>query len=348
MAGVGAAAAARGASWALGRPGAQSAGPRASVSSPTHLIVLAHGLSGTRRDLAALERELRARDPTCLPLAIASNEGRTRDGVIAGAQRLAREVRLVAAEQPSLRTISFVGNSLGGLYVREAVRLLDDGPAGLGSGARVAGLVPASFVTIASPHLGVRSLFWVPPPVQPLAPLVVGQTARDLFLRNDVLDRLVSEAHLECLRRFDRRVLFANYAKDWMVPAPSAAIDVERNARLGERERAMAAQLEQVGWGSVYVALDSTPLPLAHNMICALSRDRLSERIYRRGLPVVREVAAAVLGTPGVWSADRPSPSASAPQSAPQPGSAGLRALLGGSRNDERAAGIVRLPQLRI
>jgi hypothetical protein len=43
---------------------------------------------------------------------------RTRDGVQAGGERLAREVMSVASCIPSLRKISFVGNSLGGLYSR--------------------------------------------------------------------------------------------------------------------------------------------------------------------------------------------------------------------------------------
>lgn len=134
---------------------------------------------------------------------------------------------------PSLSRISFVGNSLGGLYVRYAAKLLyredggggsttsGDGEATHGSqtdartvkareheapgdastsssagqqdaepaaartgGGTVAGLKPSVFMTIASPHLGVRRFTYVPlpPPLHPLAGVFVGKTGSDLFL----------------------------------------------------------------------------------------------------------------------------------------------------------------------
>ena len=63
-------------------------------------------------------------------LACAGNEGglRTFDGIVPGGLRVAREVRQFSSRLPSLETISFVGNSLGGLYTRQALGLLyDDG-----------------------------------------------------------------------------------------------------------------------------------------------------------------------------------------------------------------------------
>ena len=161
-----------------------------------HLHVLVHGLAGRADDLAYLAERLEgAAAPSGAGAAVAvlrvrANEGRTTDGVERGAARVAREVLdFVGAFQgeqggddggatgafPSggprsprpprrrrrrrrrLATISFVGHSLGGLYARRAAALLFDGARGT-----VAGLAPASFMTVATPHLGVRRFTYVP------------------------------------------------------------------------------------------------------------------------------------------------------------------------------------------
>lgn len=54
---------------------------------------------------------------------------------------MAREVLTITRNDPSLTKISFVGNSLGGLYCRYAVKELYDNSTGL-----VAGLAPVSFM----------------------------------------------------------------------------------------------------------------------------------------------------------------------------------------------------------
>ena len=64
--------------------------------------------------------------------------------------------RLVSAN-PFLRDISIVGNSLGGLYARYAVSLLYEPRA-----KSIAGLRPKTFMTVATPHLGVRRFLVVP------------------------------------------------------------------------------------------------------------------------------------------------------------------------------------------
>ncbi len=104
----------------------------------------------------------------------------------------APQILEVVSSRPSLSRISLVGNSLGGLYMRYAAKLLyrDDGGARAvgaaagGGGATVAGLQPSVFMTIASPHLGVRRFTYVPLPamLHPLAGVVMGKTGADLFL----------------------------------------------------------------------------------------------------------------------------------------------------------------------
>ena len=90
-------------------------------------------------------------------------------GVKQAAQRLVEEIHEVCLKNPQLNRVSFVGNSLGGLFARYAIKLLsmpveeeDMGDpdaeyylsteTGIDLGIK---LYPEKFVTIASPYLGV-------------------------------------------------------------------------------------------------------------------------------------------------------------------------------------------------
>ena len=157
-----------------------------AVVAPTKLVVLQHGLYGAAVNMAVLQQELeRQGGGEVLVHSGVANEGRTRDGVAAGGRRLAAEVEQLVAEVArgggSLRTISLVGNSLGGLYARHAAAELWDAESGC-----IAGLEPDAFVSIGCPHLGVRRFTFLrlPPPLQALGPLVAGRTADDLLLRD--------------------------------------------------------------------------------------------------------------------------------------------------------------------
>lgn len=120
--------------------------------------------------------------------------------------RLALEVKEVVKAHPSLQRISFVGNSLGGLYSRYALKELWD------EGSRtIAGCEPVTFMTIASPHLGVRKHLGLPfpRPLHFMAPVFLGQTGEDLFLRGarpPLLVRMATEpAFLRPLEAFKHR-----------------------------------------------------------------------------------------------------------------------------------------------
>ena len=182
-----------------------------------HLVVLVHGLSGTAADLGYLARRLEA-DASVRVLASGANEPfpRTLDGVDAGGARVADEVRQVAS---AYKTISFVGNSLGGLYARAALRELRDEEKDT-----FAGLTPAVFVTTAAPHLGARQTQY-----GPLAPLlrlrrrsiarskdVWKSTVADLSCCEDVA--LVSDA-----ARLDRRPATSWSRPPRILPPSSAA-----------------------------------------------------------------------------------------------------------------------------
>lgn len=252
----------------------------------SHLVVLLHGLGGTSKDLKYLGDVLAARD--CEVLAVKSNEGRTRDGVHLGARRACDEVRAFVEARPHLRCVSFVGNSLGGLFARECVAQLD-------RGGKVAGLRPECFVTIATPHLGVRRLAWCPGPFLQggVAPLVVGDTARDLFLSTPTLAEMAGPAHLRSLRRFRRRVLVFNTRSDLMVPPCTSSLDTSQYP-VDSPEYRMGQALRRVGWTRVEVTMGV--LPIAHNRICALARDPVSALVNAPGRSVMRRVADEICG----------------------------------------------------
>jgi len=125
------------------------------LMTKTHLVILVHGLDGTSEDLGYLKRILESESSLAV-LNTAVNEGSTRDGIINGGRRVADDISRILRESESMENynieyISFLGNSLGGLYARYAVMELFNEDTRL-----ISGLQPLNFVTTASPWLGVR------------------------------------------------------------------------------------------------------------------------------------------------------------------------------------------------
>mmetsp|Transcript_8450 Transcript_8450/g.11000 ORF Transcript_8450/g.11000 Transcript_8450/m.11000 type:complete len:480 (-) Transcript_8450:331-1770(-) len=353
----------------------------ATTDTPEHLIVLVHGLEGTPEDLAYLSKVLTERaertDKSVLVHCARANHRRTRDGVVRGGKRLASEIESVVKAYPSLKELSLVGNSLGGLYVRYAASLLQDNedrPATPESeeaysakspsrGTMAGGLIPNTFMTIATPHLGVRRFTYIALPdfVHPLADVAVGQTGKDLFLRDSKTDPLLlkmasTPEFLGPLLQFQRRRAYANVKGDFMVPFGTAAFaptggsfdeivlpsnpSQQRSLNLvpfkrrgnfapfGRRQKekiiweyrtkrsfdykrqvpevgdigrkgrnlevVMAENLDSCGWSKVGVDFGGL-LPFSHNMICALSRNQMTTKIFKTGQPVMDHAAEYIL-----------------------------------------------------
>lgn len=118
--------------------------------SVTHLFVLLHGVGGSRHDLTFLASQISSAFPDSCCHVVVSNEGKTTDGVDYGGARAALEV-MALLKTRSFRTLSVVGHSLGGLYGRYMIGILDH----LGVFQI---LFPLVFVSLAAPHLGARSM----------------------------------------------------------------------------------------------------------------------------------------------------------------------------------------------
>eukprot|EP00598_Pedospumella_elongata_P008087 CAMPEP_0184969172 /NCGR_PEP_ID=MMETSP1098-20130426/2003_1 /TAXON_ID=89044 /ORGANISM="Spumella elongata, Strain CCAP 955/1" /LENGTH=341 /DNA_ID=CAMNT_0027490909 /DNA_START=36 /DNA_END=1058 /DNA_ORIENTATION=+ len=197
-----------------------------------HLVVLSHGLHGSRHDLTYLADHLEKAG--CLVLRSSANEMlNSHVGVHAGGMKLADEVWNFLYLHSGVRRISFVGNSLGGLFARYAVKELFDEPTGL-----IATLRPHHFLTIATPHLGVRNYTFfdefgiqVPSQLKDLVARGMGRTGLDMLgddpnqLGSESLIYRMATSHefLEPLRAFQSRRLLANLNLDLMVPLGTAA-----------------------------------------------------------------------------------------------------------------------------
>jgi hypothetical protein len=207
------------------------------MSAPTHVVVLVHGLldaSYTMASLAAALSTALVREEPAAPGGVApasylfyqsAANGflKTLDGIEvslsttnlcltvsprmqhadaqAGARRLGDEIRGLVASHPSLTELSLVGVSLGGVYCRAVLPLIadsDDVP-----------LRRRNFITLASPHVGVRghqsgaveaALRWG----------LLGRTGAELVLADSarVMERLGSPEALALLAAFPNRVCF--------------------------------------------------------------------------------------------------------------------------------------------
>uniref|UniRef100_A0A804R0K3 DUF676 domain-containing protein n=1 Tax=Zea mays TaxID=4577 RepID=A0A804R0K3_MAIZE len=252
-----------------------------SKQGPEHLLVLVHGIMASPKDWTYGEAVLKRRlgDDFFIYASSTNSYTKTFDGIDVAGRRLANEVLEVVNKMPSLRKISFLAHSLGGLFARYVIAILHSvsvetknagqssalivpttrGPAksrcasGLGS---IAGLRPINFITLATPHLGVRGRNQLPflqglsileKLAAPLAPLIVGRTGAQLFLTDGdpskapLLLQMASDCddknYISALAAFKNRVLYANVSHGRLA-----------NVFTKEREESYKALTSFTGW----------------------------------------------------------------------------------------------------
>ncbi|KAG0614128.1 hypothetical protein M758_6G152600 [Ceratodon purpureus] len=250
---------------------------------PEHLVVLVNGIIGSAENwrFAAEQFKLKLADTVLIHCSASNSALKTFHGVDVMGHRLAKEVQSVIREIPGVTKISFLAHSLGGLIARYAIGQLynppnetnvlenednntshkeDDDvdgdqqgeynkphlknlPQASTSYGTMAGLEPANFITVATPHLGSRGSRQLPfllglAPFEKIAPLVahwfVGKTGRHLFLTDGdsnhlpLLRRMVTDCDegkfISALRAFRQRTLYANVLYDYMVGWQTSSI----------------------------------------------------------------------------------------------------------------------------
>merc|ERR1739848_856554 len=133
-----------------------------SGTAPLHLAVVVHGLFGSDVDLfkpAQVMRQVLAdetggkgeeEDGDVMVFVPKSNNGRlTLQGIEACGSRLVEEISNLVKNHKSLRTISLIGHSLGGLLTRYAA-----GQAYDPEKKTIFGLEPLHYISVVTPHLG--------------------------------------------------------------------------------------------------------------------------------------------------------------------------------------------------
>ncbi|KAK4440044.1 putative lipase ROG1 [Sesamum alatum] len=223
---------------------------------PEHLLVLVHGILGSPSDWTYFEAELKRRlgKKFLIHASSCNTYTKTFTGIDGAGKRLADEVMHIVKKTEGLKKISFLAHSLGGLIARYAIAVLytskvsyeqTDGTAVSpatnfkpysSNDGLIAGLEAINFITLATPHLGVRGnkqlpfLLGVPfleKLAAPMAPIFTGQTGSQLFLTDGNPDKppLLLRMATDCddgkfisaLGTFQRRVLYANVSYDHMV-----------------------------------------------------------------------------------------------------------------------------------
>ncbi|XP_004964814.1 putative lipase YDL109C isoform X1 [Setaria italica] len=242
-----------------------------SKQGPDHLLVLVHGIMASPKDWTYGEAVLKRRlgDNFFIYASSSNTYTKTFDGIDIAGRRLADEVLDVVKKMSSLRKISFLAHSLGGLFARYAIAILysleteNAGqrsaqivPTARGSAksrctsglGAVAGLEPINFITLATPHLGVRGRNQLPflqglsileKLAAPLAPLIVGRSGAQLFLTDGdpskppLLLQMASECEdkkfILALAAFKNRVLYANVSYDHMVGWRTSSLRREKD-----------------------------------------------------------------------------------------------------------------------
>ncbi|KAI4371770.1 hypothetical protein MLD38_010082 [Melastoma candidum] len=212
-----------------------------------HLLVLVHGILASTSDWIYVEAELKrrlGRNFLIYSLNSLSNVSfqvsRTFDGIDAAGRRLADEVAKVVQKTDGLKKISFLAHSLGRLFARYAVAMLyspksstsvqPNSSASSKSSTLekpsiepglIAGLAPVNFITLATPHLGVRGR-------------KAGMHGKIFFSNcshQKTLDglRLRGREVLICFGCIQCRILYANVSYDHMVGWRTSSIRRETN-----------------------------------------------------------------------------------------------------------------------
>lgn len=255
-----------------------------------HVVVLEHGITGNHKEMGYVKEAIERRFDGCserknsklIVYSAKCNDKNSLDGIELGGKRLATEINDLLRETATeiaqeyqhkgcsdfdsndiigntKIAFSIMGNSMGGLYGRFALKYIDwIVPVDLGYTAFEINVVPHIFATIATPHLGMKgmSYFTVPEFLEPLAAVIFGKSGSDLFRvsalkkeksgryskkktqevkqnneeekqceYNSIIERLsLDPEFLDPLSRFSRRIAYANaFSTDIAVPTVTAA-----------------------------------------------------------------------------------------------------------------------------
>lgn len=190
-----------------------------------HYVICQHGLFGSGNDFRFVQEHLNnsGRNMEVILLKASSFPPKTLDGVIPGGTRCYDEIMswIHAGRVMPDSDISFIGHSLGGIYIRYALRLIEQKTPTLWSEHSLA---RKYVIFVASPHCGIHSASWWVRQSSKYLFKHAFATVKDLLLETPILLDLCDPAGLQSLNAFQRVVLYGNIARDHTVTAMNALI----------------------------------------------------------------------------------------------------------------------------
>ncbi|CAB4256277.1 similar to Saccharomyces cerevisiae YOR059C Lipid particle protein of unknown function [Maudiozyma barnettii] len=214
-----------------------------SSQQGSHLFVLIHGLWGTPQHMGSLKESLQhyidSKENAIFLLPSQNSKFKTFDGIeVLGYRALLEICQYIrrhndlqeCSDHKRITRISIIGYSLGGLVARFVV-----GKMFTECQEYFSGIEPVLFLTMASPHLGIRffnpsnSLFRtiLDPVMTVLGSNALGKSGRELFIANrynDILIRLSEGEFIQGLAKFKHRTVCANVKNDRTVAFYTAFI----------------------------------------------------------------------------------------------------------------------------
>ena len=200
------------------------------------MVCLCHGFQGSHNDFnrltVSIVNAFTNADLSVLIISPVSNEGfpilhPTRQGVLPCAKRARQEILQVLnthEDASHLDSLIVLGHSFGGVYARAVIKMLVD------DDVIPTRLRPLSFISVASPHLGIR---WRPSVLTSIfqygAGVVAGITGTDLLLENNkqgvsTLVTIAEGKYLDALALFGERTCYGNIRGDTQVPLCTATL----------------------------------------------------------------------------------------------------------------------------
>ena len=196
--------------------------------SPKVMILMCHGLHGTIKDFTnrlVPRFRLDLKKESCMVVLPTCNQSKyvqvigsnTIKGTKDNAERVLSVLKRILKSHPNAGTITdfvVLGHSFGGIYARYLCKLMVD------ENIIPKRLKPLHYISIASPHLGIRrkkgaffSIF------KTMAPVFGGTTGKELLLEDDdTLETLADGAYLKALALFGERTCYGNIYNDINVP----------------------------------------------------------------------------------------------------------------------------------
>jgi len=191
-----------------------------------HYILCQHGLLGSQadfRNFAEYFHSIPGNPVEVIILTASAGVTQTLDGVSKGGRRCMNEIRglFESGVIPKHSTVSLLGHSLGGLYIRYALRQIEiDNPTLWESFC-----VKRNFcIFLATPHLGIECSGWVIRNSVNFIFRHLSSTADDLSLRSTILEDISDSAGVQSLIKFERIVLYGNRRGDNLVSLSSSLL----------------------------------------------------------------------------------------------------------------------------